>query len=185
MGTITYNGPEESVRLGGKTLKKGESVEFEDDAVLAKSVGNPYFDVSGYEPKPITTTTTTVDNPNVDPSKQAKWKEGEDPNRRPGIGTVEPLAVEQEPELRTAYPDARNKADVGGEGVGPGIKVDPKAYLHDEPSDGTNGGKSGAKRDQAQRDQDRDTIKRDREVRERTEAAQRAAQQSETATKRR
>lgn len=190
MGTITYNGPEESVRLGGKTMKKGESVEFTDETILSKSVGNPFFEVSGYEPKPVKTVTTTVDNPNVDVSKQARLEEGQETNKRPGgIGTQEPLKVEQPAEMHTTYPDSRNKADVGGSGVGPGIKVDPESFK-DEPSAETQAaGKAGTERraqrerEQSQREQSQ-RDQREADVRARTEAAQRAASSTET-TKRR
>lgn len=128
MAEITYRGPEKQVTWGGKVMKQGEAVEVANEDVLRKSVGNPFFEVSGYEPKPVKTTTTTVENPNIDPKNQARLAEGENTNRPSGIGTDEPLVVEQPAELSTVYPDTRNKAPTGGTGVGTGIRVDPESF---------------------------------------------------------
>jgi len=114
MASVTYNGEEESVSVGGASFKKGESVEVNDQAILAKLFQNPFFEVSGYEPKPVTTTTTTVDNPNIDTSNQP-GKEQANPNPTT-IGTTEDLAAgapSQTAEGPTGvYPDDRYKAPV-------------------------------------------------------------------------
>ncbi len=128
MGKVTYNGPEAQVTWGGKVMKKGESVDVTNEDILKKAFANPMFEVSGYEPKPVTTTTTTVDNPNIDLKNQPKMKEGEDTNRTSGIGTDEPLVVEQPAEMNTVYPDTRNKAETGGSGVATSIRVDPASF---------------------------------------------------------
>jgi hypothetical protein len=55
MAKVTYKprSPEDakSVRMGGKDFEEGKSVDVTNEADLAKFSGNPWFDVSGYEPK--------------------------------------------------------------------------------------------------------------------------------------
>jgi hypothetical protein len=133
MPKITYKGESDTVRIGRQSFKKGEAVEVTDENVLRKAVNNPFLEVSGYDPKPVTTTTVTVDNPNVDPKKQAKLEDGNPNARSGGIGTEEPLRVEQPAKLEGVYPDSRNKAGTGGSGVATTIEVDPDEF-NDEPS---------------------------------------------------
>lgn len=58
MATITWKGetegdegPKETEGFGGMKFKKGEAVDCDNPKVLAKAYSNPYFEVSGWEPK--------------------------------------------------------------------------------------------------------------------------------------
>jgi hypothetical protein len=98
MASVTWKGepvgPEDegpkSITWGGKTFKKGEAVEIEDPAIIAKAQGNPFFEVSGAEATPPPPPEQVTYPPPSQQSAQGPVPKAGEPVR-PGAPAVGPL----------------------------------------------------------------------------------------------